>query len=78
MTEEMICEMICDNLKDEHEAQPTYMKLVNAIKEDGYIEESIAIRDLIVTDEKKHEDYLKVLNASHECKCPGTVYIPKR
>ncbi|MBU0777677.1 hypothetical protein KKF82_05425 [Patescibacteria group bacterium] len=69
MTEEKICEMICDNLKDEHEAQPTYMKLVNALKEDAYPEEAMAIEKLIVADEHKHEQYLKILNQSHECSC---------
>ena len=78
MTEETICKMICENVLDERDAQPEYMKLVNALREDGYVEESIAVRDLIVTDEKKHEDYLKILNASHDCKCPGVVHIPKK
>jgi len=78
MIEETICKMICENILDERDAQPEYMKLVNALREDGYVEESIAIRDLIVTDEKKHEEYLKVLNQSHGCKCPGVVQFIKK
>ncbi len=77
MTEETICKLICTNLLDEREAQPEYMKLVNALHDDAYPEEAEAVEKLIVADEKKHEEYLKVLNASHDCRCPGVVYIPK-
>ena len=69
MTEESVCNMICDNIVDEHEAQPTYMKLVKELHGDGYPEEAFAVEHLIVTDEKKHEDYLKVLDKSHMCNC---------
>jgi len=69
--------MICENILDEHKAQPEYMKLVNQLRKDAYPEEALAVEKLIVTDEHKHEDYLKVLNQSHECRCPGVVYIPK-
>lgn len=77
MTEENICEMICENILDEREAQPIYMKLVNELRKDAYPEEAEAVEKLIVTDEKKHEEYLKILNQSHDCKCPGVVHIPK-
>jgi len=77
VSEETICEMVCTNLLDEREAQPKYMKLVNELRNDAYPEEAEAVEKLIVTDEKKHEEYLKVLNASHDCKCPGVVHIVK-
>ena len=77
MPEEEICEMICENILDERDAQPEYMKLVKALHDDAYPEEAEAVEKLIVADEKKHEEYLKVLNASHDCKCPGVVHIPK-
>ena len=77
MTEETICEMICINLLDEREAQPIYMKLVKALRDDAYPEEAEAVEKLIITDEKKHEEYLKILNQSHNCKCPGVVHTFK-
>ena len=77
MPEKEICKMICENILDEREAGPEYMKLVKALQDDAFPEEEIAIEKLIITDEKKHMEYLKVLNASHDCKCPGVVYIPK-
>ena len=77
MPEEEICKMICENILDERDAQPEYMKLVKALRDDAYPEEAEAVEKLIVADEKKHEEYLKVLNASHDCKCPGVVHIPK-
>jgi hypothetical protein len=69
--------MICENILDERDAQPEYMKLVKALRDDAYPEEAEAVEKLIVADEKKHEEYLKVLNASHDCKCLGVVVIPK-
>ena len=77
MAEETICKMICENILDERDAGPEYMKLVKELHVDGYPEEAIAIEKLIITDENKHMEYLKILNASHDCKCPGVVIIPK-
>jgi len=77
MSEKTICEMVCTNLLDERKAQPEYMKLVNELRKDAYPEEAEAVEKLIVTDEKKHEEYLKVLNQSHDCKCPGVVHTFK-
>jgi len=77
MTKEQVCKMVCENIIDEHKAQPEYMKMVEQLKKDNYPNEAEAIKSLIVTDEKKHENYLKILNQSHECRCPGVVYVPK-
>lgn len=78
MTEETICKLICANILDERDAQPEYMKLVEALYNESYPEEATAVEKLIVSDEKKHEDYLKILNASHDCKCPGVVQFIKK
>ena len=78
MTEETICDMICENIIDERDAGPEYMKLVKALHDEAYPEEAIAIEQLIITDEKKHMEYLKTLDASHDCKCPGVVQFIKK
>lgn len=78
MTEETICKLICENILDERDAQPEYMKLVKALRDESYPEEAMAIEKLIITDENKHMEYLKVLNVSHDCKCPGVVQFIKK
>lgn len=78
MAEETICKMICENILDERDADPEYMKLVKELHAEGYPEEAIAIEKLIITDENKHMEYLKILNASHDCKCPGVVQFIKK
>jgi len=69
MSEESVCKMICDRIVDEREGQRAYNALSKELHGEGYPEEAFAVEHLITTDEKKHEDYLDVLNKSHMCNC---------
>lgn len=69
MSEESVCKMICDGIVDEREGQRDYKRLSKELHGEGYPEEAFAVEHLITTDEKKHENYLKVLEQSHMCNC---------
>lgn len=69
MSEESVCNQICAGIKDEREGQRAYEALSKELHGEGYPEEAFAVERLITTDEKKHEDYLEVLNKSHMCNC---------
>jgi len=69
MTEETLCERICNAIEDEREGQLEYIALAKELNQEASPEEAYAVEKLIVTDEKKHEEYMKVLDQSHMCNC---------